>query len=95
MSDYMIGCKVYEVHGQKIEFYYDDNKIGKVTVEAMDAIIDRLINSVEVVRCKDCKQYLPWLDDKICMRLGSYYGNTKPTDFCSHGECRADTRGES
>lgn len=43
---------------------------------------------VEVVRCKDCKEYQKWYADGdcICMRLGSYYGNTKPTDYCSYGE---------
>ena len=43
---------------------------------------------IEVVRCKDCKEYRKWYDngDCICMRLGSYYGDTKPTDYCSYGE---------
>ena len=40
---------------------------------------------VSVIRCKDCIEYQDWLDTKICMRLGSYYGNTKPTDYCSYG----------
>ena len=43
---------------------------------------------VEVVRCKECKEYIPWMPDgtHICMRLGNYYGNTKPNDYCSYGE---------
>lgn len=39
-----------------------------------------------LVRCKDCKQYMEWLDGRICARLGSYHGDTKPTDYCSYGE---------
>ena len=45
---------------------------------------------MEIVRCKDCKEYGEWLGGKICMRYGSYYGNTKPDDFCSRGERRDD-----
>ena len=44
------------------------------------------VDVVEVVRCKDCVEYIPWLDGKICARIGSYFGNTKPNDFCSFGE---------
>jgi hypothetical protein len=48
------------------------------------------IDAVPVVRCKDCVEYIPWLDGKICARIGSYFGNTKPNDFCSHGTRRSD-----
>lgn len=60
--------------------------------EAVHKKIQMLINAtesadvVEVVRCKDCKNYMEWLDGKICARLGSYYGDTEPTDYCSYGE---------
>ena len=43
-------------------------------------------DAVEVVRCKDCKEYMPWNGSNICGRFGSYYGATKPNDFCSYGE---------
>ena len=46
----------------------------------------------EVVTCGECKEYQEWDGDKICMRLGAYKGNTKPTDFCSYGERRSDER---
>jgi ribosomal protein L32 len=49
------------------------------------AIADELEKRVEVVHCKDCGEYHQWLRGKICMRLGSYYGYTKPDDFCSCG----------
>lgn len=49
--------------------------------------IDRMpvVDAVPVVRCKDCEEYIPWLDGKICGLIGSYFGNTKPNDFCSRG----------
>lgn len=41
---------------------------------------------VEVVQCKDCVEYIPWLKgERVCGRIGSYFGNTKPNDFCSRG----------
>ena len=39
----------------------------------------------EVVRCKNCSEYKAWGTGKICMRLGSYYGDREPNDFCSLG----------
>lgn len=44
----------------------------------------------EVVCCKNCSEYKAWGTGKICMRLGSYYGNKKPDDFCSLGIRRGD-----
>jgi hypothetical protein len=42
------------------------------------------VDAVEVVRCKDCAFYIPWGNEgKICGRVGAYYGDTKPDDFCS------------
>ena len=39
-----------------------------------------------IVFCRDCEEYKEWLNGEcVCMRLGSYYGNTKPDDFCSRG----------
>lgn len=42
----------------------------------------------ELIRCKDCKWYEQWTNHKICMLLGSYYGDTKPNDYCSNAERR-------
>lgn len=39
----------------------------------------------DVVRCKNCTEYKEWGSGKICMRLGSYYGDREPDDFCSLG----------
>lgn len=43
-------------------------------------------NMGELIRCKDCKHYERWTNHKICMLLGSYYGNTQPHDYCSNAE---------
>ena len=50
-----------------------------------------LADAVEVVRCKDCKEYIPWLRGNICRRLGSYYGSNKPDDYCSFGVRRTQS----
>jgi len=42
----------------------------------------------ELIQCKDCKYYEQWTNHKICMLLGSYYGDTKPNDYCSNAERR-------
>lgn len=50
--------------------------------------------SIDIVRCGECKEYGDWLGGKICMRLGSYHGNTKADDFCSYGERLEQTERE-
>lgn len=58
---------------------------GEEVEEALRLAVDALRQEI-VIRCKDCKEYAEWGDSTICMRLGSYYGNTKPNDFCSRAE---------
>lgn len=56
------------------------------------------VDSVEVVRCKDCKWYMPgeiFTDIMFCYRLKKENGksakyNFREDDFCSYGERRAD-----
>jgi hypothetical protein len=49
---------------------------------------------VEVVRCKDCKEYRYGRCDRIDYIMDGYYQGTfemkRPEDFCSYGE-RKDT----
>ena len=53
------------------------------------------IDAVEVVRCKDCEEYIPWLEGNyVCGLIGSYFGNTKPNDFCSRGVRKMDAEVE-
>ena len=72
-----------------LHFQYGYNNDGILLVPLRD-VCDSIRNAhtvdeVEVVRCKNCENYIPWLDGMICSRLGSYYGDTKPDDFCSKG----------
>ena len=55
-----------------------------------------IVDAVPVIKCKDCGYYMEWHDGQyICARLGNWYGNTKPDDFCSKAEEREDVkRGE-
>lgn len=57
-------------------FIYTPRAKDKLTVE---------IEPREIVFCRDCEEYKEWGGSKICMRLGSYYGNMKPNDYCSYG----------
>lgn len=67
-------------------YHYDDED---VSVGYVTGIIEELPEAV--VRCRDCKFYgemLPKKDTRmICHKI---YLNTRPDDFCSHGERRTD-----
>jgi len=60
-----------------VKFHHDERGIVKTWDEVG-----------ELIRCKDCKHYEQWTNHKICMLLGSYYGNTQPNDYCSNAERR-------
>ena len=60
-----------------VKFHHDERGIVKTWDEVG-----------ELIRCKDCKHYEQWTNHKICMLLGSYYGDTKPNDYCSNAERR-------
>ena len=52
------------------------------------------VDAVEVVRCKDCKHYVQFLQDRKECRCTIFSGcydrpyPTDPDDFCSYGERR-------
>ena len=54
------------------------------------------VDAVEVVRCKDCKHYVQFLQDSKECRCTIFSGcydrpyPTDPDDFCSYGERRTD-----
>ena len=57
--------------------------------DSHDALVGYIkYNYKELIRCKDCKHYEQWTNHKICMLLGSYYGNTQTNDYCSNAERR-------
>lgn len=70
---------------------YDGIRCRACEVDDVLGVIDDVttVDAVEVVRCKDCAEYIPWLDgERICGRMGSYHGDTKPDDYCSRGRKR-------
>ena len=92
MTDYISrqaeNEKTYKLNsGETLVFNYNDNGLGLITVECMDAIIDLLNNSVDVVRCKDCRYWNKKVDMTYCEKK-TWLG-TDADDFCSFGE-RAD-----
>lgn len=79
--------KVNEENAIKYNDYYTDDMIVGMKVVCEYATKDApTVDAVPVIRCKDCKHYDFWGESMICMRLGSYYGNTKPNDYCSRAE---------
>lgn len=48
------------------------------------------ITEQELIMCRNCEEYKEWGDTMCCMRLGSYYGNTMPTDYCSYAKKREE-----
>ena len=66
----------------------DFNELGeaRVTIEAMDYLMDMINSLVEVVRCKDCK----WYHEIGCaIKIVDESDEPKDNDYCSYGE-RAD-----
>ena len=58
---------------------------------------DCVVDAVPLVRCKDCMHYISIpreSEDKFCGRLGSYYGNTTPNDYCSFGWKKKEVKDE-
>lgn len=73
-------------------FFDVDNEVVKMAPK---------VDAVEVVRCKDCKDYRNGICGKIEYIMDGYYHGTfeekRPDDFCSYGvkkgkgeECAAD-----
>ena len=78
-----MGVKEYELpNGRKAVFEFDENGVGKITLEAMDLLMGLI--KADLVRCGECKQldHTKWCDFFL------HYMNDD--DFCSYGERRAD-----
>ena len=58
--------------------------------DVLEMLDDDSVDAVEVVRCKDCKSFEPYREDKYSKgECGNPDGLAKqlcPTDFCSCGE---------
>ena len=78
-----MGVKEYELpDGRKAVFEFDENGVGKITLEAMDLLMGLI--KADLVRCGECKQldHTKWCDFFL------HYMNDD--DFCSYGERRAE-----
>lgn len=77
-----MGAKEYELpNGRKAVFEFDENGVGKITIEAMDMLME-LIN-IDLVRCGECMHYT----DHDCP---IDWESLTVNDFCSYGERRSD-----
>ena len=80
------------------ELFYKQVEWG--ATDLMDAFDDALqdaqtVDAVEVVRCKDCKHFLPNTDVNVNRGVCEHYGVTcwlekYEDDFCSYGERKDD-----
>lgn len=93
MTDY-IKTKEYKLpNGRTVTADFNELGETRVTIEAMDYLMDMINSLVEVVRCKDCRHY-----KRNVPCVGGYYngcdewideGNpitVYDNDFCSYGE---------
>ena len=71
----------------------DDPDLGRVIEENIERL--PAADVVEVVRCKDCKDFRPWGgqsklgDCMVCVCDGENPFTMEETDFCSDGERRS------
>ena len=66
------------------------NDIVQVSQELWEQIATIIENSVEVVRCKDCKWYKAYVPNPFCDHYANGLYECKMNDFCSYGERRTD-----
>lgn len=69
---------------------------SKTLIDGILDLIEKhpIIDAVDVVRCKDCKNWGGIIFGNVCSRwsvpLAGMKNCTKPDDFCSYGERRCD-----
>lgn len=89
-----MGVKEYELpNGRKAVFEFDENGVGKITLEAMDLLMGLI--KADLVRCGECKhmrKYALRSDEPtgIWCHRWSVPRLVTDDDFCSYGERRAD-----
>jgi len=78
-----MGVKEYKLpNGRTAVFEYDENGVGKITLEAMDLLIGMV--NIDLVRCGECV----WFNNfEGCIFSTDAL---RPDDFCSYGERRTD-----
>lgn len=68
-------CKWNTIHNERIDY-------------KLDILYAPIIDAVEVVRCKDCKNYGSFNgeDESCCSPCADSYFKVAPDDYCSRGE---------
>ena len=80
MSDY-IKTKEYKLpNGRTVTADFNELGEARVTIEAMDQLMDMINSLVEVVRCKDCRYF----KSSVCPLAN--IEEPQPNDYCSYGE---------
>lgn len=102
--------KLYEeLEEIRMDYIDEDSMSSKFAADVIETVQDEYlrksptVDAVEVVRCKDCKWYMPgelFTDIMFCHRLKKENGkpakyNFCEDDFCSYGEKRTDGKMES
>ncbi len=89
-----MGVKEYELpKGRKAVFEFDENGVGKITLEAMDLLMGMV--NIDLVRCGECKymrKYALRSDEPtgIWCHRWSVPRLVTDDDFCSYGERRSE-----
>ncbi len=89
-----MGVKEYELpNGRKAVFEFDENGVGKITLEAMDLLMGMV--NIDLVRCGECKymrKYALRSDEPtgIWCHRWSVPRLVTDDDFCSYGERRSE-----
>lgn len=82
-----MGIKEYEMpNGTKVVFKYDENRVGKITVEAMDRLMEMIGERKEGKWINDTN-YSGW----TCTNCG-YHDGCAVYNYCPN--CGARMRGE-
>lgn len=85
-----MGVKEYELpKGRKAVFEFDENGVGKITLEAMDLLMGMV--NIDLVRCEDCKHY----DTEsrafpCCTDIFGAVRYMEADGFCSKGERKGE-----
>lgn len=85
-----MGVKEYELpNGRKAVFEFDENGVGKITLEAMDLLMGLI--KADLVRCGECKHSKEWYRDRLMCHLWAEFGVSVFEDgFCNYGERRKE-----
>lgn len=90
MSGYM--QKEYKLpNGRTVTADFNELGEARVTIEAMDYLMDMINSLVEVVRCKDCKYMTEHYDvdgNAPYWTCSEWDSGTDYDGFCSYGERR-------